>query len=165
MAIFCIPRQYIDALQKSALKDNVNLKELYEMDSKTRRQFFSKFTDKQVGQFINTKFEQAMVSKQQEAMLDWAKSVFTPSEKKQPRYKNVLDKIANLQDLGVLNQRAENAFLEDLVTEKLGISLTPEEMQNITEKATKVEEAQKVLGDDMGNPAKIKENVAYFKAV
>lgn len=165
MATFCIPRKIVDVLNTSALKNEVDLEKLYLMDSKTRRDFFSKYTDKETGRFINTKFEQAMVSKQQNAIMDWAQSVFTPTEKKKPAFKTVMDKIAQLTDMGVLNEKAENAFLEDLVTDKLGASLTAEEMQNITEKAKKVEEAQSKLGPDLGNPEKLEENIAFFKAL
>lgn len=165
MAIFCIPQKYIEKLKTSALAKEVDLNELYKMDSKERREFFSKFTDKEIGKFINTKFEQAIVSKQQNAILDWAQSVFTPKQKQAVRYKNVLDKVKALEDLGMLNGKAENAFLEDLVMDKLGISVTAEEMQSISEKATKVEEAQKVVGTNLGNPAYTKENLDFFKAL
>lgn len=165
MAIFCIPPKYIEKLKTSALAKEVDLNELYKMDSKERREFFSKFTDKEIGKFINTKFEQAIVSKQQNAILDWAQSVFTPKQKQAVRYKNVLDKVKALEDLGMLNGKAENAFLEDLVMDKLGISITAEEMQTITEKATKVEEAQKAVGDNLNNPEYEKETIAYYKAL
>jgi hypothetical protein len=103
--LFCIPKQFIDVLTTSALKSEVDLEKLYLMDSKARREFFTQYTNKETGKFLNTKFEQAMVSKQQGAMLDWAKSTFTPTEKKKPQYKTVLDKINQLSDLGYLNER------------------------------------------------------------
>lgn len=165
MAIFCIPQQFIDTLKSSALASDVDLENLYKMDSSERRSFFVKHTDKQTGQFINTKFEQAMVSKQQDAITDWAKSVFTPTERKKPQYKSVLDKIQGLQEVGMLNEKAENAFLEDLVMDKLGINISADEMRNIVDRSKRVEAAEKKLGGNLGNPEFMEENVAYMKAV
>lgn len=165
MALFCIPKQFIDVLTTSALKSEIDLESLYLMDSKSRREFFTKYTDKQVGKFLNAKFEQAMVDKQQDAITKWAESVFTPKEKKAPAFKTVLDKIKQLTDLGYLNEKAEDVFLEDLVSDRLGVNITAEEMENITTKARKVQEAQLAVGLDLGNPEKSAETVAFFVAL
>ncbi len=59
---------------------------------------------------------------------------------------------------------AVKALLEDVVTDKLNIKATPEEIQIISQKAKKIDEAQQKLGDDVGDPSKIKENIDFFKA-
>ncbi len=164
MALFCIPRNLVEKLKESALKGEVDIKALYDMSSGERRDFFSKYTDETLGKFINTEFEKAVVSKQKTAMLDWAKSVFSPEAQQKPVYKNILDKINSLDELGVLNPKTADAFLEDLVTDKLGINVSAEEVKVISERAKSIEEAQTRLGSDLGNPAKTKENVEFFKA-
>jgi hypothetical protein len=164
MPIFCIPKNLVDKLKESAIKGEVDIKKLYEMSSKERRDLFAKYTDKNVGQLINTKFEEAMISKQKLALKDWASSVFTPQAKTKPVYKNVLDKIAALDELGVLSPKTERAFLQDLVTEKLGITVRPEEVVKITEKAKKINDAQEKLGPGLGDPSKLQENLDFFKA-
>lgn len=134
------------------------------MSSAERREFFTKFTDESLGKFINTEFEKAMISKQKTALTDWAKSVFTPEAKAKPTYQNVLNKIKTLDDLGVLNPKSEQAFLQDLVAEKLGISVSPEEVKAISERAKKIDEAQVALGSDLGSPAELQKNLDFFKA-
>lgn len=164
MAIFCLPKSEVEKLKNSALKGEINIRALYDMSSAERRDFFVKHTDGELGKFINTEFEKAMISKQQTAITDWAKSVFTPEVKAKPVYKTVLDKIDNLEHLGVLTPASEKAFLEDLVSDKLGISVSPEEVKNISEKAKVIGEAQLALGNDLGNPLRPEENLAFFKA-
>ncbi len=164
MATFCIPKHAVEKLKQSALKGNVDVQSLYEMSSKERREFFIKYTDQELGKLINTEFEKAMVSKQKAAITDWAKSVFKPEAKTPPAYKTILDKIDSLDELGVLSPETENAFLEDLVSDKLGITVTPEEVKSISEKAKKIQEAQEKLGDNLGSPTHTDENVEFFKA-
>lgn len=164
MAIFCIPKHLVAELKSQALKGQVDIKKLYEMSSSERNAFFSKYTGQELGKFINTEFEKAMISKQKSALTDWAKSVFTPKAQAKPVYKTVLDKINTLDELGVLNPKTEKAFLQDLVADRLGVNVSPEEVAIISEKASKIAEAQKKLGVDLGNPAKAEENIAFFKA-
>lgn len=164
MSVFCIPKHLVTKLKESALKGEVDIVKLYEMSSAERRAFFTKFTDAELGKFINVEFEKAVVSKQQQAFTDWAKSVFDPKAKTGAVYKNILDKIKTLSDLGVLTPANEKAFLADLVADKLGATVTPEEVAIISTKATKIGEAQTALGEDLGNPKKYKENVDFFKA-
>lgn len=164
MAIFCIPKNLVATLKESALKGEVDIQKLSEMSSAERRKFFSEKTDPQLGKFINTKFEQALVSTQKTAMLDWAKSVFTPKAQEAPAFKSVLDKINSLDELGILSPSSERAFLQDLVSEKLGITVKPSEIEAINVRAKKIQEAQAKLGEDLGNPAKLQENIDFLKA-
>jgi len=59
---------------------------------------------------------------------------------------------------------ALKALLQDFVTEKLGIGVKDTEVKTINEKAKKIDEAQSKLGNDVGNPTKLKENLEFFKA-
>lgn len=164
MALVCLPKAAVEKLKASALKGNIDIDALYNMSSKERNEFFTKYTDKDLGTFINTEFEKAMISKQQDSLAKWAKSVFSPEAKNGPVYKSVLDKIKDLDKLGVLNPESEKAFLEDLVTDKLGIRVHPEEVRNIAERASKIDAAQEKLGENLGNPSKAKDNIEYFTA-
>lgn len=164
MATFCLPKNKVEELKKSALKGEINIRELYSMTSKERRDFFTKHTDKDLGKFLNVEFEKAMISKQKTALTDWAKSVFKPEAQSKPVYKNVIDKIKSLDDMGVLSPAGEQAFLEDLVSDKLGITVSPEEVLAIHERAQAIEKAQEALGVDLGNPDKLQENLDFFKA-
>lgn len=59
---------------------------------------------------------------------------------------------------------ALKALLEEFVADKLKVSVSDKEIAEIQVKAKKIEEAQAVLGDDVGNPAKLQENIDFFKA-
>ena len=164
MALFCIPKNLVENLKNSALKGEVDIKKLYEMSSEERRDFFAKHTDGETGKLINTEFEKAMISKQKTALTDWAKSVFDPKSQSKTIYKNVVDKINSLDELGVLDPKGEKAFLEDLVADKLGVNVSAEEVRIINEKAKVIDSAQGALGKDLGNPEKLQENIDFFKA-
>lgn len=59
---------------------------------------------------------------------------------------------------------AVRSILEDVVADRLNIKATPEEIKIISEKSKKIDEAQKKLGDDLGDPTKLQENIDFFKA-
>lgn len=61
-------------------------------------------------------------------------------------------------------KQALRAILEDYVADKLGVSVSAGEVKVISEKAKKIDEAEKKLGGDLGNPAKVEENIEFFKA-
>lgn len=61
-------------------------------------------------------------------------------------------------------KEALKAILEEYVTEKLGVNIKAEEVQGVKDRASKIEEAQAKLGDDLGNPSKPQENIEFFKA-
>jgi len=61
-------------------------------------------------------------------------------------------------------QKALKAILEEVVTEKLGVNVSKSEITTISEKAKNIDEAQKKLGDNLGVPSKLKENLEFFKA-
>lgn len=131
--------------------------------SAERRAFFEKYTDAELGKFLNKEFEKAMVSKAKGALSDFVKSTFTPEAKSKPAFKSILDKINGL-DSEILNFKGRKIVLEDLIAEKLGITVTPEQIKIISEKAKLIDEAQKNIGSDLGSPSKEKETTDFFVA-
>lgn len=61
-------------------------------------------------------------------------------------------------------KEALKAILEEYVSEKLGVNVKAEEVKGIQDRASRIEEAQAKLGDDLGNPMKPQENLEFFKA-
>jgi len=59
---------------------------------------------------------------------------------------------------------ALKALLENVVVERLGIKVSSEEIVKIGELSRKIDTAQKTLGDDLGNPNKLQENLDFWKA-
>lgn len=164
MPIFCVPKHLVEKLKESALKGEVDIKKLYDMKSSERRKFFTEYTNAELGKFLNKEFEKAMISKSKSAITDFVKSTFTPEAKSKPVYKNILDKINSLDSAGLLSDKGEKAILEDLISDKLGVSVSPEQIKVITEKAKVIDDAQKKIGRDLGNPEKAKETLEFFEA-
>jgi len=161
---FCVPKAMVKKLKESAIKGQIDIKKLYTMSSPERRDFFTKYTDKELGGLLNTEFEKAIVSKDKEALTGWAQSVFKPESRNKPVYKNIIDKINQLDEIGVLNPRSREAFLEDVVSDKLGVAVSPEEVKIISDKAKNITELQKKLGENIGDPNFEKENIEFFTA-
>lgn len=61
-------------------------------------------------------------------------------------------------------KEALKSLLEEVVSEKLKVSVSPEEVKKIKELADTIDTTQKKVGEDLGNPAKLEDNLAFFKA-
>lgn len=59
---------------------------------------------------------------------------------------------------------ALRAILENVVSDGLGIKASSEEIAVITKLSKKIDTAQKKLGDDLGSPNKLQENIDFFQA-
>jgi hypothetical protein len=59
---------------------------------------------------------------------------------------------------------ALKSILESVVSEGLGVKVSSEEIASISKISKKIDTAQKTLGDDLGNPSKLQENIDFFKA-
>jgi len=158
--MLCIPKELSAKLLKGAKAGDFTIQQLTEMSSAQRNELFSKYLDKGTAQSVNGLFEKALVSQQKTALKSWAETVFGTKSKETPKYKNVMRKINELDELGVLNPTEADSFFSDLVAEQLGVTISPEEAKNISERATKLEElATKDQGNDFGLPS-----IEYFKA-
>jgi len=61
-------------------------------------------------------------------------------------------------------KQAVKAILEDIVAENLKIKVTSEEVAQINTLAKQIDKAQKAMGDNLGNPAKLQENMDFWTA-
>jgi hypothetical protein len=164
MANFCIPKQYAEKILTYVRSGEVNIEKLYKMTSDERREMFSKFSDSiEVGKFLNTKFEEAMVSNSKDSMLKWAKNVFGVKDKEGDIYKSLITKIENLGENGAFDIANNDVILKDLVMHKLGVYIRPEEIKAIVEKSRKLEEMSKKF-EDVGDLGKEKEITEYLLA-
>ena len=164
MAIFCIPSQYVDKLKSSLASGKINFESLLDSTSKQRRELFASLTDQELGKFINVEFEKALVSRKKTALQDWAKQISQFKGKDNPNYKNLIRKISDLSDQDLLNPATEKTFLQDFVADKLGVTVSPEEVRVIDSMAKNVQEAQNKLGDNLGNPEFKQDNINFFEA-
>jgi hypothetical protein len=158
--MFCIPKEFSKKLLQAAKAGEFNIQQLTELNSKERTELFSKYLDKGTAKGVNTLFEKALVSEQKSALKNWAETVFGTKAKETPKYKNIMRTINNLDETGVLNPKEADSFLSDLVAEQLGVTVSPEEAKNISEKANNLEKiSQKGSDNEFGLPS-----LEYFKA-
>ena len=156
---FCIVPELAIKLREAARKGEiVKPSEMLEMTSSQRRDVFAKYTDKETAAQINTGFEKAINSTHKESLSNWVKSTFNADAKKSGQAKSALTKIAELDEEGLLTPENTDAFLEDLIADKLGVTLTAEQARVISEKSQKLEELGKQISE-IGLPP-----VEYFRA-
>lgn len=136
---YCLVPEIADKLKQAAAAGDISIEKMYEMSSAERRALFEKHIDSENARLVNTEFERAMIAQDQSAMLDWAKRTFSSGEKKTARFRDTIEKIKNLDQMGVLTPENQDAFLEDLVAAKLGVTVTAEEAAKISEISQKLE--------------------------
>jgi len=117
------------------------------MTSQERRVAFAKHVGEDTAKEINTSFEKAMISNQQTALANWAKKTFSGEPKRKGQYKSTLDKIQELEEKGLLTPENTDTFLQDLVTDKLGISISPSEAKQISTLAKNIEDLSTDISD------------------
>ena len=115
-----------DRLKMAFKNGELTIDNLYNMTSAERRAAFEHFSNPEAARTLNTKFERAMLSKQKDALQNWARSITDVKKRK-----TILDKINELEKMGALDTESTNGFLSDLVASKLGIDATPGEVAKI----------------------------------
>lgn len=157
---YCIIPEIAKKLLTAAKEGHVvgNIEQLYEMTSKQRRDAFSEIVGATDAKEINLAFEKAMASNQQKALAKWAEKTFTPAQKKDGTQKTVFAKIDALKEQGLLTPEKTDAFLEDVVADKIGLSITPEQAAKLVELSNKLQEAAKLPQTPFGP------HIDYWKA-
>lgn len=135
----CVPLAAAEELNNAIDRGEIDIAELYNMSNAERRATFEKFASKELAQEINTGFEKAMVSKQKSALSDWAERTFSPKEKQMDEYKKIVEKIDKLDEVGALGGEGTTGVLNDLVADRLGISISDVEAKAIVERADRLE--------------------------
>jgi hypothetical protein len=156
MAIFCIPKHIASKLKEAASNGEINIQALYNMDSKTRNEFWQKYVNKETAQFINSGFEKAVLDEQQSSLETWVKNTF--SIKNKAKKQDIIDRIGELSQSGALDPESAENFLSDLVAEKLGVTVTAEEAKEIDRRSREIQEAFTKPLDEFGLP-----DVEFFK--
>lgn len=161
MAILCVPPQFASKMKQ--LLSEKKISDLYEMSSKERRDFFIKATDEATGTFLNKKFELAMAKGQKKAFTDWVETALGKT-KDRKLYEELVKKVKDLDESLPLNAEGEKRILEDLITDRLGIAITPEEMTGIMSRAEKIQTYFDDNKDKIGNLIDYPDqNLEYFK--
>lgn len=144
---FCLLPDQIATLKKEMKVKGA--KTIVSMSSVDRRKFFTDaLGNKETGLELASSFEKAMSSKQQKALSNWAKTVFTEQEKKLKTYPDVISKINDLQKQGILSPTMTEDYLNSLIATSLGVDLKAEEVKKINELSEKIQETEKLEPDN-----------------
>jgi hypothetical protein len=174
MAKLCIPSVTVDKIKGALVSGKLSLADLYNMPSSEARQAeFAKFLPKELAQFVNTKFEAAAASNSKNALRNFVKELTTEKEKTANKTKNLLEKISQLEDADLINTDSQQATFTDLISDRLGISVTVEEIEVISQRAEEINElkAELITAQKKDLPTKeyfvqrTKAEVAYHDAL
>jgi hypothetical protein len=111
------------------------------MTSSERRAFFAEHFGEENASTLNLGLERKMILKnQQKGMVTWAKQIagLTPKAKR-----DIISRVNKMTD--VLTPETEEAFLEDLAAQALGVSVSMEEAGNITALAQETTAKKEVM--------------------
>lgn len=162
MAGFCIAPSLAAQLKNAAVNGEFTIQELYGMNSTQRNAVFAKYADPVTATQINAGFENAMASSQKNALANWVKNTFIGKETKTNRKTDMLNKLNELDQMGVLNPETSEAYLQDLVATRLGISVSQAEVAEITQLANKL---QSIVDSPAGTNAELNlPGIEYFKS-
>lgn len=135
---YCLPFLETQKFLKGLKDRSIDPQKLAEMSSKERNEFFKDIVGEEHAKEVNALFESKLLLKnQQQGMVTWAKTV---AGLKPEVRRDMISKIEKMQH--ILDVENEDAFLNDLVEQKLGIGVTFEEAQKIAEHSKAVEEAK-----------------------
>lgn len=159
--ILCIPKKYINDLRAGVKSGDFDIVKMMEISSKKRRTMFEKYLPKDEAKFANTEFEKAITSNRKTALKDWAEKTFTGKDKSKKQ--SILDKINSLDEKGFMTPEGSQMFMEDMVSDKLGITLTETEANKIIKMTKELEkyadEKMKIGGQEINN-----HSLNYLKA-
>lgn len=154
----CIPRELKDKVFNAFKSGELSIEKLYSLDEAARREVFAKYFGKDLASFVNGKFEQAMLSRQKTAFVNFIKRFTTATD---PLRDTMLKKVENLKEF--LDKTKEKGFLEDLVETKFGLRVSEAEAKTLIDLYDKIEETKAKIPED--SPRGSVERLEYGYAV
>lgn len=135
---YCLLPRLAEEFKQRLRDGRINPEQLNDMTSLERREFFKEFLGEDNAKNVNALFESKLLLKNQQAgMITWAKTV---TGIKPEIRRDIISRIEKMD--AVLNPAQEKAFLSDLAAKKLGIDVTVEEAQKISELSKTLTEAK-----------------------
>ncbi len=140
--MFCLPKVSVQKFI-SALKDGtISPEKMAEMSSGERRNMLEGIVGKADAKEVNAQLESKLLLKDQNrGLVSWAKKVGGLSDKARA---DLVEKVSKMDTL--LDPTGKRAFLADLAEKKLGVAVSPEEMQKVLDlsaRATKILETSR----------------------
>ena len=141
MAIWCLPSHLADRFLEMIKSGTISPEKLTDMTSEERRSFFGENFGTENAQRMNAELEKKLILKnQQKGMVTWAKKIagMTPAVER-----SLVKRVNKMED--ILTPETEQAFLEDLAAQALGVSVTMEEAGNIASLGGDVAKAKETM--------------------
>jgi len=147
---FCIPRDKINAVKK-VIKD-LGMKKFYSLGSPERKALFSDILGADGAKEFNLSFEKAASV---DALARWAKDIGEGKKIPTTAYEALKKKLSAIKKLNLYDEKNASQIFEDLAMDKLGVSVTDEQIRFITAKADKMDSLLQIK-DAAGNVTGLK---------
>jgi hypothetical protein len=145
MAKYCLSKELASTFKKMLKTGEINPVKLAEMTSAKRRDFF-KFLGDDNAKNVNALFERKLLMKNKwQGMINWAKEVTGIKEPVRRDLLTKIQKMAHDEKLNLLDPKAEEQFLEDLVSSKLGFDIKEGEAKKIMEISQEIDKTKAVM--------------------
>jgi hypothetical protein len=155
MPNFCLVPQVAEKFKQDILDGKIDPAKLSAMTSAERHAFFAQELGESNATPVNALFESKLLLKNQQAgMINWAKQVLGKNPVVQ---RDIIAKINRLDK--VLSVAEEEAFLNELANQRLGINISYEEAGKIAELSKKIEETKTLIKED--SPIRSPERLEY----
>lgn len=132
--------------QASNLKQNLTIKQLERMTPDERIAILSEYLDPKVAERVGKNFG---VMQKSGNLANWEKRALgTDSLFKDRKLKGAFARLETLDQLGVLTPPQMDKFMQDYVSDQMGVNLTAEESQEISTKVKAVSKAFEAVKND-----------------
>jgi hypothetical protein len=148
MTKYCLVPELANKFKKLLKEGKINPEELAAMTSEERRKFFTGFLGENNAKNVNTLFERKLLQKNKwKGMISWAKEVGGIKPEVRRDLVSKIERMVADTKGNVLDPAAEEAFLKDLASSKLGLDVTYGEAQEITRLSNEISKAKEAAGD------------------
>lgn len=150
---FCLPKHVVDSFLQKLKSGEINPEKLTNMTSKERNSFFAGIVGATNATKVNALFESKLLLKNQQlGIINWAKQVTGISKVTK------MDMISRVERMTeILTPETEDAFLNDLVNQRLKIDVTYEEAGKIADLSKRLTETRDAIpeGSPDGSPQRL----------
>ena len=137
---YCLPKHLANDFLKKIKSGEISPDKLTKMTSQERNATFAELLGKENSQKVNALFESKLLLKnQQQGIISWVKTV---GGMKAEVKRDILSKVEKMTE--VLQPAEKTAFLNDLVTQKLGMSVSLEEANTIAKLAKDISDKRTI---------------------
>lgn len=150
---FCLPKHTVDKFLEKLKSGEINPEKLMGMTSKERNAFFVPIVGETNAAKVNALFESKLLLKNQQlGIINWAKQLTGISKVTKM---DMISKIERMTEL--LTPETEDAFLNDLVNQRLKIDVTYEEAGKIADLSQRLTAARDAIpeGSPDGSPQRL----------